>query len=351
MKRPAPSGGSGRRFLAGAMVLGTTATLSAAVAHADMTTGSANVAGGSRPASTTLTASAEVGVLAASRPAPSNAATGTLTFRTLDDPKDPTFNQLLGINDHGRIAGYFGSGADAAHPNRGYQIRGSYLRFVDENVPRSVQTQVVGINNRGVTAGFFVDKAGANVGFVYSAGRFTAVANPLTAPAAPFNQLLGINDHGIAVGFYNDAAGTAHGYTYDTRHRSFHPVMLPVAADAVTATGINNDGDVSGFYVTGKATRGFVLERNGRFHRLSFGAGTNTQALGVNDADQAVGSFVDAAGAMHGFVWSRGHARRVDAPNGSGGTLVNGLNNRGQLVGFYVDAAGLTHGFLAHRGQ
>ena len=29
-------------------------------------------------------------------------------FRTLDDSADPTFNQLLGIDDNGLIAGYFG---------------------------------------------------------------------------------------------------------------------------------------------------------------------------------------------------------------------------------------------------
>src|SRR4051794_31731419 len=40
------------------------------------------------------------------------------SFKTLDDPADPTFNQLLGINDSGVIAGYFGSG-DAGHPNKG----------------------------------------------------------------------------------------------------------------------------------------------------------------------------------------------------------------------------------------
>ena len=43
------------------------------------------------------------------------------TFRTLDDNADPTFNQLLGINDKGVIAGYFGSGA-AGHPNKGYVV-------------------------------------------------------------------------------------------------------------------------------------------------------------------------------------------------------------------------------------
>jgi hypothetical protein len=40
-------------------------------------------------------------------------------FETLNNAHDVTFNQLLGINDEGLIAGYFGSGA-AGHLNQGY---------------------------------------------------------------------------------------------------------------------------------------------------------------------------------------------------------------------------------------
>jgi uncharacterized membrane protein len=270
-----------------------------------------------------------------------------LRFRTLDDPADPTFNQLLGINDEGRVVGYFGSGADAAHPNKGFRIRSPYTRFVNENVPGSVQTQVVGINNEGVNVGFSVDGGGATTGFVDLGGRFVPVSDPMTDPAAPFTQLLGVNGHGRAVGFYNDRAGAAHGFVYNIRSRAFTPVTLPVTADAVTATGINDDGDVSGFYTVGKTTTAFQLEHTGRFARLSFGQGTNTQALGINDADQVVGSFVDATGAMRGFLFSHGRLTQVNDPNGAQGTVVNGLNNEGQLVGFFVDAAGNTHGLIA----
>ena len=42
------------------------------------------------------------------------------SFRTVDDAADPTFNQLLGINDDGVIAGYFGAGAQG-HPNPGFR--------------------------------------------------------------------------------------------------------------------------------------------------------------------------------------------------------------------------------------
>src|ERR1039457_5019626 len=47
------------------------------------------------------------------------------SFTTLNNNNDPTFNQLLGINDHGLIAGYFGSGA-AGHPNQGYMLQPPY---------------------------------------------------------------------------------------------------------------------------------------------------------------------------------------------------------------------------------
>ena len=39
-----------------------------------------------------------------------HARTTTYTYTTLDNLTDPTFNQLLGINNGGLIAGYFGSG-------------------------------------------------------------------------------------------------------------------------------------------------------------------------------------------------------------------------------------------------
>jgi hypothetical protein len=143
------------------------------------------------------------------------------SFSTLDNRNDPTFNQLLGINDHDQIAGYFGSGAQG-HPNKGYLLllsrRGS--QYVSENVPGAVQTQVTGLNNRGVTVGFWsgqntASQMNANVGFYTWAGRFHSVAFPSRASSSPpVNQLLGVSDADVAVGFWTDSRGNAHGYTY-----------------------------------------------------------------------------------------------------------------------------------------
>ena len=50
------------------------------------------------------------GVAQAAPVASHQAAATTYTFTTLNDQADPTFNQLLGINSHNVISGYFGSG-------------------------------------------------------------------------------------------------------------------------------------------------------------------------------------------------------------------------------------------------
>jgi hypothetical protein len=93
------------------------------------------------------------------------------TFTTLDNQADPTFNQLLGINQSGTIAGYFGSGAQD-HPNKGYLLVPPYGQadYTADNFPGSTQTQLTGLNDRGVTVGFWsdsnnADNMNANFGF------------------------------------------------------------------------------------------------------------------------------------------------------------------------------------------
>ncbi len=138
----------------------------------------------------------------------------TYNFKTLNNPGDPNFNQLLGINNAGTIAGYFGDGTTV--PNNGYTWTAAG-GFVAENVPGAVQTQVIGINNTGTTVGFSIDGAGNNTGFVHTSTGFTTpIMNPGTPTTPPTtNQLLGVNDHSMAAGFYVNSAGTPQGYIFD----------------------------------------------------------------------------------------------------------------------------------------
>jgi hypothetical protein len=293
-----------------------------------------------------LPAAAQAGV------APHQAAAVSYTFTTLDDQADPTFNQLLGINSHNVISGYFGSGV-AGHPNKGYLLNPPYgqANYVNENFPGSAQTQVTGLNDLGDTTGFWVTAGGTNHGFVEWNGVFASYNDPHTPKVkGSVNQLLGINNAGIAVGFYNDAQGHAHAYELNQATGVFTPIHVPGVS--VTATGINKAGDVVGFATDSTGVTTSWLKIGTSTTAFQFPGGTDTQAFGINNKNQIVGSYLDGSGVMHGFVLSSplgpvSHWQSIDDPNGVGSTLVNGINAAGDLVGFYTDSAGNVDGMLA----
>jgi len=281
-------------------------------------------------------------------------------FQTLNNNRDVTFNQLLGVNNEGVIAGYFGSGAQG-HPNQGYLLHNGY--FTSENFPGSVQTQVTGLNDRGVTVGFWsgmnnANQVNDNQGFYAAGGRFHTVDFPTGDNASPIvDQLLGVNDHDVAVGFYTNGQGSNRGYTYDIRTHQFTRVLVPgapagQAGPSLTAAGINNRGDVTGFYTASSTqTDAFLRLSYGRFLTLAVPGASETQALGVNDSDEVVGVYTVGSGdnaQTHGFTWRPGYGfRTVDDPHGLGATTINGVNDAGVLVGFYTDANGNTDGMIA----
>jgi len=282
------------------------------------------------------------------------------SFITLDNMNDVTFNQLLGINNHGVIAGYFGSGAAGA-PNKGYRLYSPYGQgnYVNENFPGSEQTQVTGLNDNGVTVGFWSSMNTAtmvnnNFGFWAQNGHYHTADFPTgDAASPPVDQLLGVNDHDVAVGFWTDAQGNNHGYEYNINSHRYSTVTDPADPSAsLSANAINNYGDVAGTYTNPSTGNMDGFLKIGRtFIDLSVRGASSTMALGVNDHDEVVGTYTVGTGSsavMHGFTWRPGHGfTTVDDPHGVGTTTINGVNDAGDLVGFYVDAAGNTDGFLA----
>ena len=226
-----------------------------------------------------------------------------------------------------------------------------------------MQTQVTGLNDRGVTVGFWSTMNNANMvndnfGFFSVGGRFYSVNFPTGDNASPqVDQLLGVNDHDVAVGFYTNGQGSNRGYEYDIYTRTFTRVLVPgapggQAGPSLTAAAINNYGDVAGFYnKTSSQVDAFLRLPDGQFITLAVPGASMTQAFGVNDHDEVVGAYTVGTGSsaqMHGFTWRPGHGfSTVDDPHGVGTTTINGVNNAGDLVGFYVDGAGNTDGMIA----
>jgi hypothetical protein len=278
-------------------------------------------------------------------------------FRTLNNSNDETFNQLLGINNHGTIAGYFGSGAQG-HKNKGYRLVRPYSQsdYRVENFPGSAQTQVTGLNDDGITVGFFshTNKANAannaNFGFYAVNGRrFHEVNFPASHPASPpLDQLLGVNNNGTAVGFFINASGNSQSYLFNIHTRKFFTIPVPSGSVSVTATAINNKGTIVGFFSQSTGpTRSFLVTRTGHFAIFAKAGASLTLAFGVNDSGEVVGAYV-VGSQTFGFTWKAGHGfRTVNDPHGIGSTLINGVNNAGDLVGFYTGPGGHTNGMLA----
>ena len=121
--------------------------------------------------------------------------------------------------------------------------------------------------------------------------------------------------------------------------------FLPMGVGNNQATGVNNAGAVSGFFLMGANSTGYLLVGN-TLTQLNVPGSSFTQALGLNNTGDVVGFYNDSMGGSHGFLWDGSTFMTIDDPLGIGTTVVNGINDKGQIVGFYVDANGNVDGFV-----
>ena len=177
-----------------------------------------------------------------------------LFFRSVDFP-DPTsvLTQLLGLNDLGLDVGYWQNAAGTQFP---FTKSGAIFTPLNPLLPANTSAQATGVNNAGDVSGFYVDAAGVNHGFLLHKG----VVTRLDFPGATFTQALGLNNRQQVVGFYMDVAGNSHGFLYDAKELEYQSVNIPRGVDSTTINGINDVGQIVGFFVdpiTGN-TNGFV---------------------------------------------------------------------------------------------
>jgi hypothetical protein len=115
---------------------------------------------------------------------------------------------------------------------------------------------VTGINDNGVLVGFDSSMNNAsqvndNQGWYKLHGQFFNANCPTASPAKPpVDQLLGVNDKDQAVGFFTDATAVNHGYEFDISSGRYKEITVSGFSN-ITTSGINNQGDIVGFYVDG----------------------------------------------------------------------------------------------------
>ncbi len=244
-----------------------------------------------------------------------------------------------GINDQGDIVGSYNTSAGAGQ--YGFVLSNGVFTTIQNGPVLSVT--VTGINNAGSIIGFYA------LPFFGNEGSFKVVDGTTTSFDVPGGTQAtwasGINSLGEITGTYQDSSGIKHGFllngsTYD---RIDDPST--VVGGGTSVGGINEKGDIVGFYDSKNGGRGFLLS-GGTYTTISFSDSVSTYARGIDQAGQIVGDYVDAAGNDHGFVYSDGTYTTL-APPGSTWTEAYGINAQGEIVGTFIDAQGVVHGFIA----
>ena len=109
--------------------------------------------------------------------------------------------------------------------------------------------------------------------------------------------LLGVNDRNIAVGFYVDTAGATHGYIYDIAANAFSAnIDDPNGVGATTAAAINDHDQIVGFYTDGNGVTHGFFESRGIFKTIDGANATATSRLGLTGASRRDAQAVSSSG-------------------------------------------------------
>jgi len=237
------------------------------------------------------------------------------------------------------------STGDYIDPNTGIRTGylatgGTYRSDVDLGLTVT-RTSPRSLNKHGTLAGFFVDTSGLEHGFIMDKNNVQVI----DADSSGTTALEGINKKELVTGQVTDSSGNPHSFIYNTATGTFTAIDIPDGSVEQQAWGINDMGQIVGFYQDGTGFHGFLRSSSGTFVTLDDPSATRgTVASGINDIGQIVGNYSDANG-THGFLLSGGTYFTLDDPVATTITSASGINDMGQIVGQFVDAND-NHGFL-----
>lgn len=272
---------------------------------------------------------------------PANPPSAQSPQSVLTVPNHPSFSEFLAINDRGEIAVDAGVG----QPTSAYVARRPYgpRDFEAENVPGASVTTVTGLNNGGTIVGFSKDRRGNVAAFSERSGVWTHYTE-----ASYATEYLGVNDGGTAVGFYTDDRGVNHAFARDLKSGTM--TRIHPGSASVTASAIDDRGDVVGYETVAHGNVRAFLWESGHFTEFSYPEAAETKALGIAANGEIVGTYVRAGGEAHGFLLHNlttiPRWKSFDEPQAHGMTVLSGTDARGDLVGYYRDKDSHVHGLF-----
>jgi hypothetical protein len=175
----------------------------------------------------------------------------------------------------------------------------------------------------------------------------------LSFPAGSQPQPAGINNNGDVVGYYYDQDGMQQGFIAD--QKGIHTIVVP-GATWVSPSGINASGVIVGSYLDENYNNhSFIMDNKG-ISEFTIPGATYVQANCINDNGEIGGGYSDGNG-PHAFVLKGGKLSTIDYSNPNapdtitrnvGGKAVVyvkfasnptviGINDRGDIVGYTFD--------------
>ena len=202
------------------------------------------------------------------------------------------------------------------------------------------------VNNAGLVAGWQFFPPFEATAWVSDIDTFSTFQLPGTTVTI-FN---GINESGVLSGHFVDGTGS-HGFLLN-KQGDTTVVDFPGSEGGSWSFDVNNNGTMTGLYCENPVTfcaeepvRGYTRNSRGVFSTIDFPGAFVTVPFGNNERGHVVGFYADDLG-EHGFLWSKkGGFTTIDFP-GAVFTEALGINARGDIVGDYVDSDGMLHGFV-----
>jgi hypothetical protein len=156
----------------------------------------------------------------------------------------------------------------------------------------------------------------------------------------------GINDRGDITGFYVDTNGTTRGFIRFHAGTFSPPIVEPNDPGLLSeGRGINHSRVVAGFYSTTDGTfHGYLLD-HGTFTEFDVPGSTNTYVEGINDQGDFVGA-EDSTGALLAYKNLDGTTETIDI-SGATASYAFGINRKRECTGQYTDSGGIIHGYFA----
>ena len=212
------------------------------------------------------------------------------------DPNDTVgFTEGRGINNSGTVDGDYVGADGFVHS---FLLSGG--TFTEYDVPGTVQTNLLSINDNGdLTGAFDPDGSGIFQAFIDHGGTITSYSVPGAAGTLAYEMN---NNKKLTVGYYIDASGILHGQYRDANGALNFPID-PTGSVATVLFGVNNRNWVAGRYAdSAGVTHGLLFVPPDSFTTFDYPGSAFTSLNGISSQGNICGRFVDASGIAHGFI-------------------------------------------------